>query len=124
MRLTKVERGENIWRSVSRPRTIWRKGIVRSIDIAEELSVTKPSVSVAMKKLRTNGYIEMDEYGFISLKETGREIAERMYERHTLISKWLISMGVDPQVAVDDACEIEHVISVETFEAMKRHFGE
>ena len=99
-----------------------RKGVVRSIDIAEELSVTKPSVSVAMKKLRTNGYIEMDEYGFISLKETGREIAERMYERHTYLTKWLTTMGVDPDIAADDACKIEHVISAETFEAMKKHF--
>ena len=97
-----------------------RKGMVRSIDIAEELSVTKPSVSVAMKKLRTNGYIEMDEYGFISLLDKGREIAERMYERHTFITRWLTSMGVDPQVAADDACRIEHVISQETFDAMKR----
>lgn len=101
-----------------------RKGIVRSIDIAEELSVTKPSVSVAMKKLRTNGYIEMDEYGFISLKETGREIAERMYERHTYLTKWLTTMGVDPDIAADDACKIEHVISAETFEAMKKHFSD
>jgi Mn-dependent DtxR family transcriptional regulator len=100
-----------------------RKGMVRSIDIAEELSVTKPSVSVAMKKLRTNGYIEMDEYGFISLLDKGREIAERMYERHTFITRWLTSMGVDPQVAADDACRIEHVISQETFDAMKRSFG-
>ena len=97
-----------------------RKGMVRSIDIAEELSVTKPSVSVAMKKLRTNGYIEMDEYGFISLLEKGREIAERMYERHTFITRWLTSMGVDPQVAAEDACRIEHVISQDTFDAMKR----
>jgi Mn-dependent DtxR family transcriptional regulator len=101
-----------------------RKGVVRSIDIAEELSVTKPSVSVAMKKLRTNGYIEMDEYGFISLLDKGREIAEKMYERHTFLSKWLASIGVDPEVAADDACKIEHVISAETFEAMKKHFSE
>ena len=101
-----------------------RKGMVRSIDIAEELSVTKPSVSVAMKKLRTNGYIEMDEYGFISLLDKGREIAEKMYERHTFLSKWLTSIGVDSQVATEDACKIEHVISAETFDALKKHFTE
>ena len=101
-----------------------RKGMVRSIDIAEELSVTKPSVSVAMKKLRTNGYIEMDEYGFISLLDKGREIAERMYERHTFLTSWLTSLGVDPETAADDACRIEHVISQDTFDAMKKSLGE
>ena len=101
-----------------------RKGMVRSIDIAEELSVTKPSVSVAMKKLRTNGYIEMDEYGFISLLDKGREIAERMYERHTFLTSWLTSLGVDPETAADDACRIEHVISQDTFDAMKKSLGD
>ena len=100
-----------------------RTGMVRSIDIADELSVTKPSVSVAMKKLRTNGYIEVDKYGYITLLDKGREIAERMYERHTLISDWLTELGVDHAVAVEDACRIEHVISVETFEALKRHIS-
>ena len=89
-----------------------RKGIVRSIDIAEELSVTKPSVSVAMKKLRTNGYIEMDEYGFISLKETGREIAERMYERHTYLTKWLTTMGVDPDIAATAVKPINKMLEI------------
>ncbi len=98
-----------------------RNGSVRSIDIVNELDFTKASVSIAMKNLRENGYIEMDSGGFIKLLDTGREIAERMYERHTLISDWLIALGVTPAVAVDDACRMEHVISAESFEAIKKH---
>ncbi|HIR47204.1 MAG TPA: metal-dependent transcriptional regulator [Candidatus Caccousia avicola] len=98
-----------------------RNGQVRSIDIANELSFSKPSVSVAMKNLRTNGYISVDEDGFISLLEKGQEIAEKIYERHTLISNWLIQLGVDPKIAAEDACRIEHVISEESFAAMKAH---
>lgn len=98
-----------------------RNGSVRSIDIVNELDFTKASVSIAMKNLRENGYIEMDSGGFIKLLDTGREIAERMYERHTLISDWLIALGVTPTVAVDDACRMEHVISTESFEAIKKH---
>lgn len=98
-----------------------RKGVVRSIDIANELSFSKPSVSVAMKNLRTNGYIEMDGDGYISLLDKGREIAEKIYERHTLISSWLVQMGVSPETASEDACRIEHVISAETFEKLKEH---
>ena len=95
--------------------------MVRSIDIANELDFSKPSVSVAMKNLRENGYIEVDSSGYISLLEKGRIIAERMYERHTLLSDWLIALGVDPKTAVEDACRIEHVISAESFEAIKAH---
>ena len=98
-----------------------RQGNVRSIDIANELSFSKPSVSVAMKNLRTNGYIEVDKDGFITLLDKGREIAEKIYERHTLITDWLTTMGVSPEVAAEDACRIEHVISAETFEALKAH---
>lgn len=98
-----------------------RNGSVRSIDIVNELDYTKPSVSIAMKNLRENGYIEMDAGGFITLLDSGREIAERMYERHTFISDWLVSLGVTPSVAAFDACRIEHVISAESFEAIKRH---
>lgn len=98
-----------------------RNGSVRSIDIVNELDFTKASVSIAMKNLRENGYIEMDSGGFIKLLDTGREIAERMYERHTLISDLLIALGVTPAVAVDDACRMEHVISAESFEAIKKH---
>ena len=98
-----------------------RLGQVRSIDIANELSVSKPSVSVAMKNLRTNGYIDVDKDGYISLLESGSAIAEKMYERHTLLTKWLTTLGVSPTTAAEDACRIEHVISEETFDALKRH---
>lgn len=94
---------------------------VRSIDIVNELGYSKPSVSVAMKKLRENGYINMDNDGYITLSETGLEIAERMYERHTLLSSFLIKLGVDEKTAVEDACRIEHVISPETFQKLKDH---
>ena len=93
-----------------------RSGHVRSIDIANELSYSKPSVSVAMKNLRMNGYIEMDPDGSITLLDKGREIAEKIYERHTLLSQFLVNLGVDPEVAAEDACKIEHDISVESFE--------
>ena len=96
-----------------------RKGIVRSIDIVNELDFSKPSVSVAMKNLRENGYIEVDDNGYISLLPEGRKIAETMYERHTAISGWLKEIGVSPETAVEDACRIEHVISAESFEAVK-----
>lgn len=98
-----------------------RNGAVRSIDIANELEYSKPSVSVAMKHLRENGYIEMDADGYISLLETGRAIAEKIYERHTLLADWLKRLGVSPEIAAEDACRIEHVISAESFEAIKRY---
>jgi len=98
-----------------------RSGPVRSIDIVNELEFSKPSVSVAMKKLRENGYIVMDEDGYITLTESGSEIAESMYERHMLLSNYLISLGVDEKIAVDDACRIEHVISQQTFEKIREH---
>ena len=92
---------------------------VRSIDVANELDFTRPSVSVAMKKLRENAMIEVDSDGFISLTKNGYEIAISMYERHMLLSNWLISLGVDEKTALDDACRIEHVISEESFLAIK-----
>ena len=98
-----------------------RLGQVRSIDIAGELSFSKPSVSVAMKNLRQGGYIEMDDKGSITLLDKGREIAEKIYERHCLLSNWLEALGVDPKTAVEDACRIQHVISAETFAALKVH---
>ena len=101
-----------------------RIGAVRSIDIVNELEFSKPSVSVAMKNLRENGYIEMDIEGYITLTDKGRAIAETIYERHTLISRWLITLGVNPKTAVEDACRIEHVISRESFDAIKRHTGD
>ncbi|MDE6863856.1 MAG: metal-dependent transcriptional regulator [Eubacterium sp.] len=97
-----------------------KKGSVRSIDIANELDFSKPSVSVAMKNLRGNGFIDVDSNGYITLLDKGQEIAEKMYERHTTLSKWLISLGVPEDIAVEDACRIEHIISVETFEAIKK----
>ncbi|GFI71327.1 transcriptional regulator MntR [Clostridiales bacterium] len=98
-----------------------RKGVVRSIDIVNELEFSKPSVSVAMKNLRENGYIDVDDNGYISLLAKGMEIAETMYERHIAISSWLIAIGVNPETAVEDACKIEHVISAESFEAVKNY---
>ena len=97
---------------------------VRSIDIANELDYTKPSVSVAMKNLRLNGYIETDSDGFITLTESGREIAESMYERHMIISDWLIFLGVDRQTAINDACRMEHAMSEQSFKAIKKHIGD
>lgn len=99
------------------------KGEVRSIDIVNELEFSKPSVSVAMKNLRENGYITVDKDGYIRLTDKGLEIAEKMYEHHTLLSQWLIKLGVDEKVAVEDACRMEHVISAESFAAIKKHTG-
>lgn len=98
-----------------------KQSFVRSIDIANELNFSKPSVSVAMKNLRTSGYILVDDNGHISLTESGRKIAETMYERHTMISTWLMRLGVSEETALEDACRIEHVISTESFEAIKAH---
>lgn len=97
------------------------KGSVRSIDIAHELGFSKPSVSVAMKNLRENGYITVENGGEINLTDAGLEIANKMYERHTLLTGWLTALGVSPETAAEDACKIEHVISVESFEAIKAH---
>lgn len=94
---------------------------VRSIDIATELGFSKPSVSVAMKNLRQNGYVKVDEDGFITLTAAGLEVAETMYERHTMLSNWLMYLGVDRETAQEDACRIEHVISAASFKAMKDH---
>ena len=99
------------------------KGEVRSIDIVNELEFSKPSVSVEKKNLRENGYITVDKDGYIRLTDKGLEIAEKMYERHTLLSQWLIKLGVDEKVAVEDACRMEHVISAESFAAIKKHTG-
>ena len=97
------------------------KPYVRSIDIAHELSFSKPSVSVAMKNLRENGYIHMDDQGHITLTQTGQDIADKMYERHIMLSNWLIYLGVDEKTAVEDACKIEHVLSSQSFQAIKKH---
>ena len=94
---------------------------VRSIDVVSELYFKKSSVSVAMKKLRENGYVEMDDEGHLTLTPSGRKIAETMYERHTFLSDWLANLGVPAATAVEDACRMEHVISPESFEAIKKH---
>lgn len=97
------------------------KGSVRSIDVARALSFTKPSVSRAMSVLRQAGHITMDDEGFLGLTESGREIAERIYERHQLLTKYLTALGVSPETAAQDACRMEHVISQETFDKIRAH---
>lgn len=95
--------------------------VVRSVDIATELGFKKSSVSVAMKRLRENNHITVTKEGYIYLTETGKKIADMIYERHELLSCWLQRLGVDKEIATEDACRIEHVISQESFEAIKRH---
>lgn len=97
-----------------------RNGEVRSIDIAAELDYSKPSVSVAMKNLRERECITVDKGGYITLTEKGRAIAEKVYERHVLFTNWLISLGVSEDTAAEDACRIEHCLSAESFEAIKK----
>lgn len=95
--------------------------VVRSIDVANELNFKKSSVSVAMKHLRENGYITVTDAGFIYLTDSGKEIAEMIYERHNLLTSWLVSLGVDNETAVEDACKMEHVISQTSFQAIKKY---
>lgn len=99
-----------------------RHGEVRSIDIANEMSFSRPSVSHAMKQFRENGLITMDENGFIELTQSGREIAERIYERHTLLSELLMALGVEETVAKEDACRLEHAISAESFQKLREYW--
>ena len=94
---------------------------IRSIDIVNELVYSKPSVSIAMKKLRTNGHIDVDTNGYITLTDSGREIAQKVYDRHMLFSDWLVFLGVDREIAVSDACKIEHGISDKSFLAIQKH---
>jgi len=94
---------------------------VRSIDIANEMHFSKPSVSVAMKNLRNRDFITVTEEGFIHLTEEGEKVAIAIYERHSLLSGWLIQLGVDPDTAAADACRMEHDISPESFQALKKH---
>ena len=94
---------------------------VRAIDVGEYMGYSKPSVSRAMGLLKSGGYIKVDENGFITLLEPGRQVAEMIYERHTLLTKFLTRLGVSPEVAAEDACKLEHVISDESFQAIKRH---
>lgn len=98
-----------------------QKGSVRSIDVANELGVSKPSVSVAMKHFREEGYIITDEAGHISLTEKGSEIADRIFERHQVLTRALIALGVDEKTALEDSCKIEHDISEQAFDKIKEH---
>ena len=98
--------------------------VARSVDIANELDFKKSSVSIAMKNLREGGKITVTQAGYIYLTDSGREIAEMIYERHQWLTNWLISLGVDSNIAAEDACKMEHVISKESFEALKNHFGQ
>lgn len=101
-----------------------RSGRVRSVDVANAMKYSRPTVSEQMKKFRENGLIDMDEAGLITLTPAGREIAERMYERHNVIARIFIGLGVDEQTAYEDACRVEHYISQKTFDAMRAHFPE
>lgn len=98
-----------------------KHGYIRSIDVAHQLGVTKPSVSYSTKRLREAGYITMDGDSYITLTETGMEIASRMYERHNLLTEFFIFLGVDAITAREDACKVEHDLSEKTFEAICKH---
>lgn len=100
-----------------------RNGQVRSIDIATEMGFSKPSISVAMKRLRENGYIKMDEDGYITLEKPGLEIAARIYERHQTLSEFLMSIGVNEETALQDACRMEHDISEESYRCLKKYIN-
>lgn len=96
---------------------------VRSIDVCERMGYSKPSVSRAIGILKRNGYITVDSSGYISLTQSGIEVAERMYERHTILTKFLEKLGVPQDIAVSDACKMEHILSDEAFDAMKKHLN-
>ena len=98
-----------------------KNGTVRSIDISEHMGYSKPSVSRAVGLLKSGGYIVVDKDGYITLTDTGMVVAEKIYERHTVLSGLLIALGVNEETAAEDACRLEHAISDESFEAIKRH---
>lgn len=100
-----------------------KTGAVRAIDVCEHMGYSKPSVSRAMGILKNAGYIEVDKHGFITLTESGLDVANRMYERHTLLTELFIRLGVDEKIAADDACKIEHHISEESFKAIKNYLN-
>ena len=97
-----------------------QRPVVRSIDIANDMNYSKPSISVAMKNLRLNGYISVDESGFITLTDSGMEIASNIYDRHLILKKWLEFLGISPETAEQDACKIEHTLSKETYTALRK----
>lgn len=98
-----------------------RKGYVRSVDVANELEFTKASVSVAMKKLRESGYVQVDADGGLSLTQAGLDIARRVYDRHRLLTEFFVRLGVDPEIAAQDACRVEHDLSEQTFSKLVEH---
>ena len=98
-----------------------KKKLVRSIDVAERMNFSKPAISRAIAKLKEDKYVLVDHDGYIALTEKGRDIAERIYERHTTLTSLLVRLGVDEKIAAEDACRMEHDMSEETFEAIKRH---
>ncbi len=98
-----------------------RNGSVHAVDIAAERNFSKPSVSVAVKHLRENGYITVDPDHGIKLTEMGEQVAEEIYDRHQVLAKWLIALGIPPEKAQDDACKMEHAISEESIDAIKKH---
>jgi len=99
-----------------------KKGSVRSIDISNEMGYSKPTISITVKKYREEGYITIDEGGYISLTEKGLDIAQRIYERHNVIAGILMALGIDEKTAFEDSCRIEHCISEKSYQAMKAHF--
>ncbi len=98
-----------------------KHGTVRSVDVSEHMGYSKPSVSRAVGLLKQGGYITVDKDGYINLTDSGRQVAEKIYERHTILTRMLTSLGVDPEVASEDACRLEHAISDASFEAIKKH---
>lgn len=116
------ESAEDYLEAVLKLRT--EKGIARSIDIAGMLHVTKPSVSIAMKKLRESGYVYVEENGSLALTPQGEEIAKRIYERHRVLTEVLMALGVDAETASEEACKIEHDLSDDTFARIKKYFHE
>ncbi len=123
MKVTGIhESGENYLETI---KILKNKGCeVRSIDIVREMSLSKPSVSRAVAILKSGGFIEIDADGFITLTTEGNEIAERIYERHQVLTEWLVGLGVNEQTAAEDACRIEHDISAESFQKLKEHLIE
>ncbi len=114
------ESGENYLETIHMIQA--KKGCVKSIDIVNELNFSKPSVSIAMKKLRTNGFINVDNDGYITLTESGLEVAEKIYERHVKLTEILKKIGVNDELASEDACRLEHYMSDETFKKLREHF--
>ena len=116
-----LEAGENYLEAILMEHK--KHKFVRSIDLANALGYSKPTISVAMKQFRENGYVEIDESGNITLTEAGSEIAEKMYERHMVIAQFLMSVGVDEKTAYEDSCKIEHDISEKTFQCIKEFYN-